>query len=204
MSDHNETSDRVLGARIKASDDVAFKVLFYRYYEPLFRFVARRIPAGESSKDVVQDVFARLWQNRDGLNPDQPLKAYLFRIANNILIDQYRKREVRQTYAARQAGAVPTVAPVEYFDVEEHVMAAIEQLPEALRQTFILSRFEELTYREIAALLDVSVKTVESRMTKALKQLRAALQHTLMVVLGLVYFGFWILDFGLGAFWIRS
>ncbi len=204
MSDHNETSDRVLGARIKASDDAAFKVLFYRYYEPLFRFVARRIPAGESSKDVVQDVFARLWQNRGGLNPDQPLKAYLFRIANNILIDQYRKREVRQTYAARQAGSVPTVAPVEYFDVEEHVLAAIEELPEALRQTFILSRFEELTYREIAALLDVSVKTVESRMTRALKQLRAALQHTLMVVLALVYFGFWILDFGLGVFWIRS
>ena len=186
MNNHDETSDRVLGARIKASDDAAFKVLFYRYYEPLFRFVARRIPAGESSKDVVQDVFARVWQNRDGINPDQPLKAYLFRIAKNILIDQYRKREVRQAYAVRQADAAPTVAPVEYFDVEGHVMEAIEALPEALRQTFILSRFEELTYREIAALLDVSVKTVESRMTKALKQLRVALQHTLMVVLALL------------------
>ena len=181
MSDHNETSDRVLGGRIKASDDAAFEVLFYRYYEPLFRFVARRISAGESSKDVVQDVFARLWQNRAGINPDQPLNAYLYRIANNILIDQYRKREVRQAYAARHAGTTPAVAPVEYFDVEENVLEAIGQLPEALRQTFVLSRFEELTYREIAVLLDVSVKTVESRMTRALKQLRVLLRYMLLL-----------------------
>ena len=68
---------------------------------------------------------------------------------------------------------------------------AIEALPEALRQTFVLSWFEALTYREIAVLLDVSVKTVESRMSKALKQLRATLQHTLLLVgLGFVNFGF--------------
>ena len=178
MNNHTETPDRVLGARIKASDDAAFKVLFYRYYEPLFRFVARRLPAGEAPPDVVQDVFARLWQNRAAINPDQPLKAYLFRIANNILIDQYRKREVRQAYAAQHDVTAPAVAPVEHFDVEEHVMEAIAQLPDTVRQTFILSRFEDLTYREIAALLDVSVKTVESRMSKALKQLRTCLLYT--------------------------
>ena len=191
MNDHNETTDHALGVRLRASDHAAFKTLFYRYYEPLYRFVARRLPAGESSQDVVQDIFARLWQNRAGINPDQPLKAYLFRIANNILIDQYRKREVRRAFVARHDGATPMVAPVEYFDVEEHVAQAVEALPEALRQTFILSRFEALTYREIAVLLDISVKTVESRMSKALKQLRASLQHTLLLVgLGFINFGF--------------
>ena len=185
MNEHTETTDRALGERLRASDHAAFKTLFYRYYEPLYRFVARRLPAGEAAQDVVQDIFARLWQNRTGINPDQPLKAYLFRIANNILIDQYRKREVRQAYVARHDSTTPTVAPVEHFDLEEHVTEAIEALPEALRQTFILSRFEALTYREIAVLLDVSVKTVESRMSKALKQLRGALQHTLLVVLAL-------------------
>ena len=186
MNDHTETSDRQLGARIKASDHAAFRVLFYRYYEPLFRFVARRLPAGETPQDVVQDVFVRLWQRRATLKEDQPLKAYLYRIANNILIDQYRKREVRRTYAAQHAETTTPIVPVEDVDLEEHVMEAIEQLPEALREAFVLSRFEELTYREIAALLGVSVKTVESRMSKALKQLRVLLQHTLSVVLMLL------------------
>ena len=183
MNNHSDTTDQVLGARLRASDHAAFKVLFYRYYEPLCRFVARRIPAQEGAQDIVQDIFARLWQNRTRIDTGQPLKAYLFRIANNMLIDQYRKREVRLAYAAQHDGAIPTVAPVEHFDVEEQVMEAIRQLPDAVRQTFILSRFEGLTYQEIAALLDVSVKTVESRMTKALKQLRGVLQHTLMLVI---------------------
>ena len=182
MNDHTETSDRVLGARIKASDHAAFKVLFYRYYEPLFRFVARRLPAGEAPQDVVQDVFARLWQHRAAIKENQPLKAYLYRIANNILIDHYRKREVRQAYAAQHPGTTPTVAPVEHVDLEEHVMEAVRRLPDPLRETFVLSRFEELTYREIAALLEVSVKTVESRMSKALKQLRVLLHHMLMLI----------------------
>ena len=182
MSDHTETSDRVLGARIKASDHGAFKVLFYRYYEPLFRFVARRLPASEAPQDVVQDVFARLWQRRAAIKEDQPLKAYLYRIANNLLIDHYRKLQVRQAYVAQHPETTPTIVPVEHVDLEAHVMIAIEQLPDALREAFVLSRFEELTYREIAALLGVSVKTVESRMSKALKQLRALLQHTLLLL----------------------
>ena len=110
------------------------------------------------------------------------MKAYLYRIANNILIDHYRKREVRQAYTAQHADTTPTMAPVEHVDLEAHVLKAIEQLPDALREAFVLSRFEELTYREIAALLGVSVKTVESRMSKALKQLRALLQHTLLLL----------------------
>ena len=186
MNDHTETSDRQLGARIKASDHAAFRVLFYRYYEPLYHFVARRLPAGETPQDVVQDVFARLWQRRAAIKPDQPLKAYLYRIANNILIDHYRKREVRQAYAAQHTETTPTIAPVEHVDLEDHVREAIDHLPEALREVFVLSRFEELTYREIAALLGVSVKTVESRMSKALKQLRALLQHTLLLMLVLL------------------
>ena len=119
MSDHTETSDRVLGARIKASDHAAFKALFYRYYEPLFRFVARRLPAGEAPQDVVQDVFARLWQRRAAIKEDQPLKAYLYRIANNLLIDHYRKLQVRQAYVAQHTDTTPTMAPVEHVDLED-------------------------------------------------------------------------------------
>ncbi len=183
MDNHGDTTDRVLGIRIKASDHAAFKVLFYRYYDPLFRFVSRRLSNQAGASDIVQDVFVRVWQNRARLDPDQPLKAYLFRIANNMLIDQYRKRDVRLAYAAQQDTTPPMVAPVEHFDVEEEVMAAINRLPEAIRQTFILSRFEAMTYPEIAALLEVSVKTVESRMSKALKKLRVTLQHMLVLAL---------------------
>jgi len=72
-------------------------------------------------------------------------------------------------------------APVEHFDVAPDVQAAIQALPDGVQQTFVLSRFDGLTYREIAALLEVSPKTVEARMSKALRLLRESLQHHLQI-----------------------
>ncbi|MEM6645662.1 MAG: sigma-70 family RNA polymerase sigma factor [Bacteroidota bacterium] len=176
------TSDAVLTARLRASDPAAFRQLFERHYEPLYRFVARRLPSGQSETpaDMVQDLFLRLWQRREALDPEQPVRAYLFSSANRLLIDRYRRQTVRQAYREAQASQpAPVAAPIEHFDVAPDVQAAIQALPEAVQHTFVLSRFDGLTYREIAALLEVSPKTVEARMSKALRLLRDSLRHHL-------------------------
>lgn len=151
--------------------------------------MGRRAPKTETPEDLVQEVFAKLWQRRDTLDPKQSLKAYLFSMANNMLIDLYRKNEVRQRYQAEKRLEDGHIAPVENFDVDEHVQAAIQRLSPKVRDTFILSRFDELTYPEIAALQGVSVKAIEKRMSQALRALREALRDYLVTLLSL----FWLL-----------
>ena len=140
-------SDAVLTARLQTSDEDAFRQLFERHYESLYRFIARRLPnkLSETPADVVQDLFLRLWQHRKKLDPEQSVRAYLFRSANLMLIDRYRRQTVRQAYRDEQtARPTPTIAPVEHFDVAPDVHAAIEALPAMLRDTFLLSRFDGL------------------------------------------------------------
>lgn len=182
-------TDHDLCKRVRDSDAEAFRTCFCRYYEPLYRFVGRRAPKNEAPEDLVQEVFAKVWQRRATLDPKQSLKAYLFSTANNMLIDLYRKNEVRQRYQAEKRLEDTSIAPVENFDVDEHVQAAIQRLSPKVRETFILSRFDELTYPEIAALQGVSVKAIEKRMSQALRMLREALRDYLVRLIPI----FWLL-----------
>ncbi|MEM9664696.1 MAG: RNA polymerase sigma-70 factor [Bacteroidota bacterium] len=182
-----DDSDAALTQRLRASDEAAFEVLFRRHYDALYGFVARRLPAdhADTPADVVQDLFLRLWQQRARLDPDQSVRAYLFQAASRLVIDRYRHRAVRQAFQeAEQRKPSPTVAPVEHVDVEPAVWEAINALPEPVRTVFILSRFDGLTYREMATLLGLSPKTIEARMSKALRLLRTALQPYLSLMVG--------------------
>jgi len=180
-------TDAELAARIRASDPAAFKLLFYRYYEPVLGFVMRRMGDSARAEDVVQDAFARLWEVRERLKDDGSIKAYLYRLASNKMIDQFRAEDVRREYASRQEEDV-ALPEAEYFAVEEDVRNAIDALPDTVRTTFILSRYDELSYAEIAKLLGISVKTVEKRMSQALRSLRTRLAH-LLIILILIWVG---------------
>jgi len=127
----------------------------------------------EFSKDIVQETFTRLWQKRTSLNPHKSLKAYLFRIAINLLTDHFRKKKRNPSFSLNNLPSQPT------DDHPEKMLTiydAICKLPENLYITFVLSRFQGLSYQEIAQACQVSVKTVESRMGKALKMLREMLR----------------------------
>lgn len=179
--------DAELAKRIRESDAEAFKMLFYRYYEPVLGFVLRRMGDAAKAEDVVQDAFARLWEARSRVNDDGTIRAYLYRLASNRMIDHFRSDEVRRDYAAQADGGV-ALPVAEFFAVEEDVRKAIDALPDSVRTTFVLSRYDELSYREIAKLLNVSVKTVEKRMSQALRSLRTDLAH-LLTLLILIWLG---------------
>ena len=141
----------------------------------------------QHAEDMAQDIFVRVWQNRTRLNPEASIRAYLFQAAANEIRMHYRKKKVRDAHAddVKKSAPVYTI-PVSDFDQKAHIEKAIQSLPPAMQEVFVLHRFDGLSYKEIAHLKGVSVKTVESRMSKALKQLRAQLLH--LVKLSLVFF----------------
>ncbi len=174
QASHN--SDAELAQALRASDHGAFKALYYRYFEALYRFLWRYTRTEQVAKDLVQEVFTRVWQNRDKLDPGQSVKAYLFRIGYNLAVDHLRKKTHQPDALEADPAHEPSYLDEPQFDLREKLQAAIESLPEPLRVVFTMSRFEESTYAEIAEALEISIKTVESRMSRALKELRDQLK----------------------------
>jgi RNA polymerase sigma-70 factor (ECF subfamily) len=180
---YEKQTDSELAALIVKGNPLAYQALFYRYYDTLFRFFWQRTTDEEMAKDGVQDVFARVWQNRDKLNPDLSLKAYLYRIAGNRLIDHFRKEKNTVTVSDEEGGYEPSYDPLATFAVDHDVKKALSELPENIREVFLMNRYDGLKYREIAELLKVSVKTVEIRMSKGLKILREKLAHLKTIII---------------------
>lgn len=170
--------DSELAKAISAADSTAFKALYYRYYEPLYLFLWRRTQNRETSLDLVQELFVRVWNNRESLDAGQSLKAYLYKIAHNLLIDHFRKKGVEQSYFAADPPdeTSATTTADDNFELRDNIEAAIDNLPSPVRKVFQMSRFDGLKYHEIAAALEISIKTVEARMSKALAMLRERLE----------------------------
>ena len=154
-----EKSDQELSEGVRQSDSACFKDLFHRYYKPLFLYFRQRVSSDDQAKDFIQDIFARLWQNRHNLNANLSIKSYLFRAAHNMLIDFYRRKSTRQQYLENKPDDPGVETPHEHFEVEESIQKALAELPENVRTVFLMNRFDNLKYSEIAETLDISVKT---------------------------------------------
>ncbi|MBS1582274.1 MAG: RNA polymerase sigma-70 factor [Bacteroidetes bacterium] len=176
--------------RIIAGDRQAFEQAFRTHYRPLCAFAGKYVKDGDQAEDLVQDLFFRLWQDRERMAITTSLKAYLFTAVRNRCLNAVQAMGRMRPLDEDLHDQVEEGARAE----EEHtarsarVQAAIEALPEERRKVFKLSRYEGLKYQEIAQRLGISVKTVENQMGKALKTLREELADLLpLIVLGLVW-----------------
>ena len=186
---HND-SDEDLCIGVREGNQGSFRSLFDKYYGSLFRFFCHRGMDRALAEDMAQDIFVRVWQNRNTLNPSKSIKAYLFQAAANEIRMHFRKKKVRDQYARDvQQQSLSYSVPIADFDKKQHIQQAIQALPPPLKEVFVLHRYDGLSYKEIAQLHQVSVKTVESRMSKALKKLRTQLSH--LVKLAVAFF-LWI------------
>ena len=174
MKESPSPSDEQLAEAIRLSDVEAFKIFYYRYYHDLYRFFCLRTNSKEKAKDLNHDVFTRIWEFRQKLDSKKSIKAYLFRIANNLVIDSFRKKSSQEIYFTDGFPA-NDISTEESLETDTTVKFAINNLPEKIRIVFILSRYHGLKYVEIAQTLNISIKTVESRMGQALHLLREEL-----------------------------
>lgn len=177
---------------LKQGDKEAFSLLFKMYYKDLVLFGGNFLPDRLLCEDIVQSVFLKIWKDRDQLEIATSLKSYLLKSVRNNCLDELRHREVRrehETYvlSASGWGDVDTENYILYSDLSGHLQKALLKLPEACRIAFEMNRFEGLKYKEIAVRLQVSERTVEVRVGKALELLRVYLKEFFLLVL-LLYF----------------
>lgn len=182
-----EDTPNPLFQRIQAGERQALKELFEREYLPVCRTIRRFVSDPATVEDLAQEVFLRFWVKRESLAVKSSLPAYLRRMAvNEALAYLRRQRNHIQDDSFPRLAAPPSDDAEERLlqsELEHQLRMAIHELPPRCRTIFQLSRFEELSYKEIAQQLDISVKTVENQMGKALKHLRHRLAAYLHVFL---------------------
>ena len=170
-------------ARLRAGDRDAFEQLFRGFYPRLADYARSLLDSADAAEDAVQDVFVALWNGRARLPEGDRFVGYLFRSVRNRALNQIRARRTAARWLARMDPdpAVPAEAELALEDreLEQAYRAALEQVSPRGREVFLLSRDQGLTYPEIAELLGISVKTVETLMGRVLKGLRARLEPRL-------------------------
>lgn len=165
-----------------------FEVLFKTHYAGLCRYALSYLDDHAQAEDIVQQVFLKFWEQYNNMQETNHPKAYLFAMVRNACLNQLKHSKIRQMYAQEHAGTPepshePTDKPVREKELEQRIQKAMQQLPEQCRLIFKMSRFEELKYAEIAKNLNISVKTVENQMGKALKIMRFQLSDLLLLII---------------------
>ena len=156
-----------------------FKDLFDQYYTPLKNFIYYKCGDTDLAEDLVQDVFLKLWEKRETIK-EETVKSYLYTIANNLFLNKVRHEKVVLNFVEKQTDQKNAESPhdtMEGKEFKQELEQTISEMPEKQREVFLMNRIDELTYKEIAERLELSVKAVEKRMHGALNFLRSKVKY---------------------------
>jgi len=168
-------------------DEGSFERLFREHFSALMGFARKILGDEDDAREVVQGVFIRLWERREELDLGTSLKSYLFTSVHNRSLNHLRDRKKFSDFEMPEVAMQWDVSEqIESMELEDKIRKVIATLPEKCRQVFEMNRFGGLKYGEIAKKMDISVKTVENQMSKALKILRKELAHYLALLLWLL------------------
>lgn len=179
--------DKCLIRKIKQSNSHAFKYLMNKYFKELADFAYQYVKSPHTSKDIVQDVFAYIWEQRVSWEPTESLKLYLYQAVKNKALNYKRNNKTERKYikAYIEERGKKKVYPKKWDESDQFkkdVQHAIQNLPHRARMAYKLHRRDGLTYKEIAKVMDISHKTVESQISRALKILRKQLSSHLPIL----------------------
>jgi len=174
---------------IKRGNEQSFESLFNAYCHKLINFSRRYVLEREIAENIVQDVFVNLWTSREKLDPTKSIKTYLFTAVKNNSFKYLRHLKVERAHSERTLDANEEINPeqkTEQKETADKIHLEINKLPEKCREIFTMSKFDKLKYSEIAEILDISVKTVETQMGRALKKLRENLKHLILILVSIL------------------
>lgn len=172
----NET---LLLAALKMDSHEAFVQIFRRYYPDLVFFVSRFIPDMETCEDIVQEAFIKIWANRKFLEIRTSLKTYLVSLVQNLALNEIKHRKVKTLYRNmyhEMIMSLPADEHILYTELNDAVENLFSQLDPEVLETYMLSRSHHLKYTEIAKKLNISVRTVEARISKTIRFLQSNLK----------------------------
>jgi RNA polymerase sigma-70 factor (ECF subfamily) len=183
--------ERVLLERLKESDPTAFSTIFKVYYSDLVMFATNFTKDLDISEEIVQNVFVRFWEDREIITINTSLKSFLLRTVQNRSIDWLRHLKIRDKYSADVLeNSLLYENDVENYvftsELEHQIEKALSQFPEEISNAFRLNRYDGLKYHEIAEKMNVSVRTIEVRIGKALHMLREHLKD-FMITLAILH-----------------
>ena len=176
-----DSSEKKWLAGLREGDEKALRSIFDHHYPLLIVDIYRILPDQDTCQDLAQEVIVELWRKREALEIHSSLRAYLRRAAVNRALNHLKiQRRTLLDDTEKFADQPDSIGNDEAIrenqeNMEAALHKAIELLPERCRIVFSLSRFENLSHKEIAKKLDISVKTIENQITKAMKILREAL-----------------------------
>lgn len=186
--EHNNEDKSLLSA-IKNGDERAFDVLFRKYY-PMLCAYGNKFVELEDAEECVQDAMLWLWENKEVLVIQSSLSSYLFSIVHHRAINRINQKEVKiraENYFYQEMQSL--IDDPNFYHIEEltiRIQEAVAKLPESYKEAFMMHRFKDLSYKEIAEILGVSPKTIDYRIQQALKQLRIDLKDYLPFLLPLL------------------
>jgi RNA polymerase sigma-70 factor (family 1) len=177
---------------ISGGDKKAFEQVFNTYYQALCNYARTMLKDMDEAEEVVQNMFFNIWSKRESLQISSSIKSYVYRATHNDCLNKIKHGKVRAVYAddyksTMSASFHGSAEVLEAKELGKQINEAIANLPEQCGLVFKLSRFENLKYQEIADQLDISIKTVENHMGKALKLLRTELKDYLPLVMWLFF-----------------
>ncbi len=172
---------------INEGNEDAFKVLFELYYGKLLYVAQGYIANKEDAEEIILDVFLKVWNKRKSITTN--INGYLFKITKNSCLDYLRSQKSKlsrtgnivqlEAYINHKALSDPITSSILEKEIEEKIQASIELLPQKCKDVFVKSRIEGKKNKEISEELDISIKTVENHMSKALRFMRVHLREFL-------------------------
>lgn len=176
-------SEQEIIKAIREGNTETFRQVFDACYETLCQYAFTILKNAEEAEDIVQFMFLKLWDKRETLDIKKTVRSYLFRSVYHRCINHLEHKTIVRNHQrnSKSIPALHTQQPEVFPDeLEESVRRAIDRLPPKCRTIFILSRYEELTYAEIAKRLNISVNTIQNQICKALRILREELKDMMV------------------------
>ncbi len=181
-------TDKELLQRISEDDSMAFTTLYRRYWEDMFLTATKALRDNTEACDVVQDVFLSLWNRRHELSIEGPLINYLQTAVRYKVIHYIQKNITRRDYLALLADVSVNWLPpdaeinLQLEELQKALSSVVTKMPPKMQQVYILSRREQLSHKEIAEQMSVSVETVKKHIQHALQLIKTALRHALIFI----------------------
>jgi RNA polymerase sigma-70 factor, ECF subfamily len=168
------------------TEENAFRDLFEEYYAPLVLFAFNYVKDQDEAEEMVQEVMTNVWIKAETITITSSVKSYLYGCVRNACLNHLKHQKIVNQYQSHQLATAPASfdeTPLELEELQEKLRTALDKIPARCREVFELNRFEGLRYKEIAAQLNLSLKTVENQMGKALKILREELGDYLYLII---------------------
>ncbi|MEN8119301.1 MAG: RNA polymerase sigma-70 factor [Bacteroidota bacterium] len=189
-----EYTDKDLFERIKSGDQFALELVYKKYYTGLYYYAKKIVGNATVAKDIVQDSFLKIWEIRTSILVQTSFSSYLYKSVYNNSLNYLKHKQVIEKHQNYQKEQIEIAE--NYFSIssehgqsiliakefEQQIEQAIENLPEKCKEVFKLSRFKGLKNNEIATQLDISINTVQTQISVALKKLRNDLAEYLNTV----------------------